>query len=117
MSEPEMSFGNLDDAMRHHHAELVQLADAMAKPERPTCDTCPHYQMTPKTSQGVCLRYPPVLAQLIETKNPVGYWVEPAESLDAWSQPRVIDYDSCGEHPDFPAYITARKASDQLTNS
>jgi hypothetical protein len=83
--------------------------------ERPTCKTCPYWDEDKRSygDIGECRRYPP---QLIPESVSVGQ--RKAPSGDIYHDvnpdqlfPGVFGRDDwCGEHPDFPAYIAARKA-------
>lgn len=72
--------------------------------KRPKCATCPYYEETELfeqgTSEGLCIRHPPSL--VAKSDRP--------EQYEAWANPVVSSEDSCGEHPDFPAYIEVRQA-------
>ena len=69
--------------------------------ERPTCKTCPYFDVPQRTDDDShCIRHAP---------KP---WLNPEdeghiERQAAW--PIVQDFDSCGEHPDFPTYVASLK--------
>ena len=88
--------------------------------ERPTCRTCPYWDLEDYESDcpdfggtdeemrshldtdccccasGECRRYPRQTEGMVG-RCMVTYW------------PRSLDSDWCGEHPDFPAYIASLK--------
>jgi hypothetical protein len=60
--------------------------------ERPTCATCPYFREVPSGSgEGDCHRLPPAVLLVDDT------------FISRW--PPVSDYQGCGEHPAFPAYV------------
>jgi hypothetical protein len=88
--------------------------------DRPTCGTCPYWDLEDGETQGLCLRYPPRLvpdaigtpglgvracygangnAEMVALFQINSEQTNPATSPDYW----------CGEHPDFPAYIASIK--------
>jgi hypothetical protein len=84
--------------------------------QRPTCKTCPYWLASPEyddkpATEGWCERYPPTLMQFAATEkdqsNTAATW--------AWTQPKTSDAGTCGEHPDFPAYIAWRATQDRRT--
>jgi hypothetical protein len=120
MSEPDRPFTNFDEAQEAHHAKLKALADAMTKPERPRCGTCPYgtevldnEQIGPWVRCGL---HPAVFVGVLPD-DPVSNSEAVGDYPWVWSQPIMAGDASCSSHPDFPAYIAARKASDQLTSS
>lgn len=85
----------------------------------PTCKTCPYFfdnrtgrphtkgKMEeiaqfpdPDNWWAECHRYPPAMLEKNTYENP--------NELGVW--PEVLITDSCGEHPDFPAYLASLKA-------
>lgn len=81
--------------------------------ERPKCLTCPHWELMElkkagppsEYSKGMCLRYPPQLTAAMHQSEAE----ESAQDIDLWSQPWLQGYNSCGEHPDFPAWAASRR--------
>lgn len=76
--------------------------------ERPTCRTCPHWngfgEATVETWKELsCLRYPPTVIVKPDHEDPV--CLRPLRYAD----------DSCGEHPDSPAWIASLKAKQPAT--
>lgn len=77
--------------------------------ERPTCETCPYWDVfSAGEDDGFCRRYAPRPSQegLQRPYNPAikgdRREVFPATTkIQEW----------CGEHPDFPAYIAALRAA------
>jgi hypothetical protein len=65
-------------------------------PERPTCKTCPYWIANGKPSWGTCIYNPPTVLCDAEGNS----WDE---------RPTPKAEDSCGHHPDFPAWIASRK--------
>jgi hypothetical protein len=76
---------------------------------RPTCETCPYWFVSECVTWPVCHRYAPrprISSSDEDLDNESVYWPSAKES------------DSCGEHPDFPAYIHAlRKRKGHTTSS
>jgi hypothetical protein len=80
--------------------------------KRPTCATCPYWDepdLDDKFDEdegrySQCRRRGPRLhAPSCEELDRNPWW-------GIW--PNVFEHDWCGEHPDFPAYLAARKAAD-----
>ena len=66
--------------------------------ERPRCETCPYYYVFDPEMMGECRR------------NAAGTFIVPDSipSGDVHAHWPFVDIDDwCGEHPDFPAYLTA----------
>lgn len=84
--------------------------------ERPRCKTCPYWDIYdapyPKNTHGEdiidgdCHRRPPPPVAATAIPDTDGY---------EWYWPPTSSYDFCGEHPDFPAYITSLRESAQST--
>lgn len=91
--------------------------------DRPTCKTCPHFvcmscEENPSDpnygpccitengigshDQTICRRYPPIRMEDPGLNPP---------SFFAW--PEVEEYEGCGEHPDFPAYLASLKSDSE----
>lgn len=69
--------------------------------ERPICATCVHFrEFGNDPGEGQCKRLPPAV---ILDVNGV--------ALSVW--PEVSDYQGCGEHPDFPAYIASLRGPER----
>jgi hypothetical protein len=102
----------------------------MSEPVRPTCMTCPYWNLISTSRvpmgfrEGECRRHPPVRdpgkleGRYTITKEGPGHEglrrsdeddAEYLEYLENEMSP-IRFWDWCGEHPDFPAYIAARKA-------
>lgn len=81
--------------------------------ERPTCKTCLYWQQLSETEHhGECHRGPAKHGQKLnllcdpgEVSVLYGQWFDQHE--DEW----------CGEHPNFPAYIATRQASQHSDRS
>jgi len=76
--------------------------------DKPACETCPYWLVSDRDdNQGTCSRYPPTVP------SDVSCQYDPLSML--W--PLTYHDTSCGEHPDFPAWIeeqrAARKATDE----
>jgi hypothetical protein len=71
----------------------------MSEPERPRCKTCPYWDRGNNRGVNMCLRFPP----RSNNNGDVAYY------------PETIANDTCGEHPDFPAYIVAVKLAEGAT--
>ena len=68
--------------------------------DRPTCKTCPyHLRQEQNDDQGTCCRFPP--------RVPDDY----SQQGDALSMlwPLTFHDATCGEHPDFPAFIASTR--------
>lgn len=91
------------------------------RPKRPTCLTCPHFKIEEETYgrevsgetyddltdgfdfvDGECLFAPPIMRV---TKSAGMDW----ENAMNWTNPKVYECHSCGQHPDFPAFAQALK--------
>lgn len=77
---------------------------------RPTCATCPHYEDKGDEEQGdrdgYCRRHAPIPVNIpMPLRDGQGL---PNCMVVMW--PEVWADESCGEHPDFAAYLAARKA-------
>ncbi len=76
--------------------------------ERPTCGTCPYWESEGQSADiddsdvGYCHRFPVTPASLIRVEGTENYSVRCQE-------PQTYDFDWCGEHPDFPAWIEHRR--------
>lgn len=72
--------------------------------DRPTCATCPFWRRPLEHTYGECRRFPPqsVTAGRRGDNSPLGY--------TDFDSPRVMAEDWCGEHPDFPAWLAARRS-------
>jgi hypothetical protein len=75
--------------------------------DQPTCATCPFWE--PDTNErppliGWCHRHAPRFVAEIQARH------DAHEGLDdlAFSFPKTLAGDWCGEHPDFPAYLASR---------
>jgi hypothetical protein len=74
--------------------------------DRPTCETCPYWTDPDKNEFGECRVVAPTLTpaelavRIYDDTNGMEYGAWPTTYFDSW----------CGQHPDFPAYIAARKA-------
>ena len=74
--------------------------------DRPTCSTCVYWQeIRPDDPVGHCrIRAPIFFEHQVYPRDAIlsedHYGMHPATPYRFW----------CGEHPDFPAYIAARKA-------
>lgn len=85
--------------------------------ERPTCSTCPYWSDKPD-DPGHCQRFPPIIIERMAEwydKRPQDRWSSMLSGLDEPSSSHfpVAETDHwCGEHPDFSAYIAARKAKE-----
>lgn len=95
----------------------------MSDPERPSCRTCPywdvdnpHFDMLDGEGK---LTYPELWRRALEDGRPIDgqcrrfpRHAAPDDdrhfAVHDW--PATTDYDWCGEHPDFPAYLAALKA-------
>lgn len=74
---------------------------------RPRCADCTHYQgSNPMT--GYCRRYPPTMFP-VATANPLR--PGDAEMSPCSFYPPVRHDGSCGEHPEFAAWLTAARAA------
>lgn len=99
------------------------------QPERPTCATCPYFAVffdkdrpACRAVDGLCKRLPPVgrsrifdgqeksLLYGVSTRNGRRRESPTRMATDAFF-PAVTKGDWCGEHPDFPAWIKATRAS------
>lgn len=75
--------------------------------DRPTCRTCPHWlDLDDKAtdaddSLGWCLRYPPVPVALAPD-------CFRERTIILSQHPETEGLDSCGEHPDFSAWLARR---------
>ena len=97
--------------------------------ERPTCGTCPYWHQVGEDRvdydddgpTGVCLRFPPVYVGRPSglddpIREPDGTELRRLRcyyaSDTSWSQPWTdARNDTCGEHPDFPAWMVERNSS------
>jgi len=68
--------------------------------ERPTCETCPYWEEQDK-HQGLCRRHAP--RSVIDGELP-----ENEEYQQFPIYPITLDYEWCGSHPDFPAWLAER---------
>lgn len=69
--------------------------------ERPTCKTCPYFHAIPREEEfGFCRRQSPRPQMLLEEIDDEG-------RIPVW--PEVLMAEWCGEHPDFPAWISASR--------
>ena len=85
--------------------------------ERPTCGTCPYWETSSIGSSSACpddanccIRYPGVLPTpaLFEVfREEFGDDEDQSPQDAVWPLTKRIN--SCGEHPDFPAYIASLK--------
>jgi hypothetical protein len=69
--------------------------------ERPMCETCPYWDSPSKdTTSGLCCRNAPRSLSSFHdaVDDPVAQW------------PMTMEWEFCGEHPDFPAYIAATRS-------
>ena len=73
--------------------------------DSPTCETCPYFHWL-VNDKGMCRRRSPQ-PNVSNPERDVGRMV--AE----W--PDVSDYDWCGEHPDFPAWIESQRKPRRVT--
>lgn len=86
---------------------------------RPTCASCPHWEARDSRTlallpvghpdryefvTGECHRSAPT-GRMARHGSPL--FVEGASYSYAW--PPTDSFESCGEHPDFPGYLAARK--------
>lgn len=62
--------------------------------ERPTCGTCP-YLFEEEVGEHTCRRHAPKPSKFDNAEWPI---------VDH-------EYDTCGEHPDFPAWIAATRSA------
>ena len=73
--------------------------------DKPRCKTCPYWDELPPVEEsteeaGVCLRFPPVIPAFEDQADGAVY-----QGTQPWTYPT----DTCGEHPEFSAYITSMK--------
>ena len=61
--------------------------------EKPTCGTCVFF----RRNYGDCRRHPPV------------YVSAEGDYCGSFRFPETHEYQWCGEHPDFPAYVASTK--------
>ena len=76
--------------------------------ERPTCKTCPYWDMVKgDESIGSCRRFPPRIVEHLLQRDAHG---EPDENNQflATFMPVAMEDWFCGEHPDFQAWIASR---------
>jgi hypothetical protein len=70
---------------------------------RPQCRTCIHWlhmyrgeEAPDGEREGRCLRYPPVISNVS---------ADGTKMIQDWQQPHTLEWETCGEHSAFPAYI------------
>lgn len=72
--------------------------------DRPLCETCPHWldMRSPCDPDdiGICMLSPPIPVYAIQDRS--------GKLLMHWVQPDTEAFDSCSQHPNFPAYIASR---------
>ena len=77
--------------------------------DKPTCGTCPYWEQGADKEldieTGDCTRYPPTLV----TPDKLSELIEDREFFTQF--PKTYDEQSCGEHPDFPAWIESQRAA------
>lgn len=67
--------------------------------DRPTCKTCPYFDSYENgTDEGECRIGRPIIGEVDD--KPFGVW------------PPTYEFEFCGEHPDFPAYIASLKVAE-----
>ncbi len=70
--------------------------------ERPTCETCPHWQHL-EDDYGMCVRYPPKAAAS-DALIAMNDREHPGHGAHFGSFPETLSSQGCGEHPSFAAY-------------
>jgi len=84
--------------------------------EKPTCRTCPYWDFDegvfadedPDVVSTYCKRLPPVLPSAAFVAACVQVSTASEASVFRGEWPMVKGAEWCGEHPDFPAWITSR---------
>jgi NAD-dependent dihydropyrimidine dehydrogenase PreA subunit len=90
----------------------------MSEPKRPTCGTCVHFVKPPaefgiNPQRGTCIRMPPQMCAESGWNGRPGQESVRVYEGSAGFRPLMWESQSCGEHPDFPAYLRAWQAERQ----